>query len=79
MTISGDEHPLYIKLIKDLLKILNDIRLNSKDLKESDLIPIVDKIYGLFGKMQEVIKEEMEEMKGKFYGTCDACGRALGP
>ena len=79
MTVSGDEHPLYILMKKGLLKILNNIRLNAIILTESDLIPVVDKIYELFGKIEQEIAPEMEEMKGKIYGICDACGQSLGP
>ncbi len=79
MTISGDEHPLYKELVGSLVKKLNLVRLNAKSLGESDLIKIADEIIKAFEKLNAEIKEEFEEMKRKFYGTCPACGGALGP
>lgn len=60
------------------LTILDAVRMNSFIMSKEDLIPIVDKLFELFGKFEIEVKPEMEAMKRKIYGSCNACGQSLG-
>jgi hypothetical protein len=73
------ESEILKKYKEGFLMMLDTIRKNSFIMLKEDLIPFVDKMFEFFGEFEKEIAPEMEEMKRKVYGHCNACGQSLGP